>query len=501
MVQKAWSVEWFPTKTEQEALLLETELIANHTPPYNNLIKWSHAYVYIRIENSPFPRISIVRKKTKDKAIYIGPKVMHRHLKDFLRMARYIFQRRSCSQQTLQSGHVCSDYYFGQCGWWCVIAHWNKKDQNAIKLMSYEQALEENRTMIRIIRALFSWKITEFQTHIKKKITDAIKKEHFEWATKLRDLHNYAEHLKNKQTIIVNRMIHWYYCIIQEQWDRYIRVVITINEWRIIDIIGNHEHHEDTTINKLLWSIEREYSITLKQNIWADKSRYFFEQKSIGKHILKNIHENATAFIEWYTFSRFAGQEADKRLNLLKKLQEKYSLANTPISIECIDISHFWWEHIVWWLSASYYWVLAKNNYRRYAIKTIADNNDYKAIEEVLIRRFTKKTNVLPPNLMIIDWWKWQLWVVKTLQKNNKLFHKNAKNTIFISIGKWLARSRAAKQSWAVEYICILQWDSIETFPVVYDEADRLIILLRDEAHRFANAYRKKKQAETFTWK
>ena len=71
MVAKAAYVERLPTETEQEALILETQMIAHHTPPYNNLIKGNSSYVYVKIDNHPFPRIMTTRFKKKDKATYI----------------------------------------------------------------------------------------------------------------------------------------------------------------------------------------------------------------------------------------------------------------------------------------------------------------------------------------------------------------------------------------------------------------------------------------------
>ncbi len=99
MVAKAHRIQWLQTRTDEEAIILETNLIREHRPMYNNLIKGEHAYVYLKIAPEPFPNITLTRYKKDDKAIYIGPKVRRRQLKKTLHIIRSIMQRRACSKK------------------------------------------------------------------------------------------------------------------------------------------------------------------------------------------------------------------------------------------------------------------------------------------------------------------------------------------------------------------------------------------------------------------
>lgn len=502
MVAKAQYVERFPTDSEEEALILETQMIKHHTPPYNNLIKGNSAYIYIKIDDHPFPRIRTTRYKKNDWATYIGPKSRHRDIKNFLRIAKQVFQWRSCSNKQYNSNTVCSDYFFWQCWGQCAYTKSTKKWDNLwafIAPMDYDDAVQQSKETMRLMRNVFSGRINHFQETIRQKIDDAVAKQHFERAAKLKEVYVFAQQLQSKQTVIIDRELSWIYCHLQKHWKYYIWVVLSLTEWRIIDIIGHHEHSLDITKQELISQIEREYSVTLTPNKHAEESRYAFNTKRVWKAILKKLHANAQRFISWYTHSRFASKDPEQRTKHLKKIMIDYHLPKIPEWIECIDISHFSWEYIVWGLAAMQNWILNKNRYRKYKLKTVTNNDDYKSIEEVVIRKFHPKNADTFPDLFIIDGWINQLNVVKKLKENNKSFADSTKNVTFASIWKWEARSRQAKLSWATELFHVLtQENTIRTEPITYTKADQLLILLRDESHRFANQYRKHLHSKEF---
>ena len=120
MVAKAYRVELLPVTTEQEALLLETNLILTHKPTYNNLIKGETSYVYIKIPYEQYPNILLTRYKKNDKALYLGPKVWKRELKSTLQLIRHLLKYRACTPVVFKKGHVCSDYFFDLCSGRCA---------------------------------------------------------------------------------------------------------------------------------------------------------------------------------------------------------------------------------------------------------------------------------------------------------------------------------------------------------------------------------------------
>jgi len=490
MVAKAWFVEWFPTVNEEEALILENQMINHHKPPYNNLIKGTSSYVYVKISGHTFPKISIERYKKKDKAIYIGPKARRGDIRKFLHMTRHLFQRRSCSSMDYNKGILCSDYYFWLCKGRCAI---EKKTPVKQPLPTFDEAVANKNESLGVLRSLFAWRTKVFNTYITKEIEQAVQQENYERAAKLRDMYTHAQHLADKQTVVFDKDIEAIYASIHPHGKYYIWVVLTIREWRIIDIIGFHEHQVDTSIEALIAQINREYEVTLQYNPDTEESRYASKQ-SITKKSLKTLEENTQRFLDWYTFSRFASEDPASRQILLQKIKDYYELPTLPTHIECVDISHFAGEQTVAWLTSMKQWVLHKAWYKRFKINEAKGWDDYGALKETLERRFFKwKNQTVLPDLFVIDWWIGQLNVIKTLLDNNPKKAKNLTKITFAGLWKGKARSRKEKVAWATEELHVLQKDwSIKTYPLLYNDEDKILVILRDEAHRFANNYRKK---------
>jgi len=103
------------------------------------------------------------------------------------------------------------------------------------------------------------------------------------------------------------------------------------------------------------------------------------------------------------------------------------------------------------------------------------------------------------PDLFVIDWWKWQLNVLKSIYDENKDFAKILERVDFVSIWKWSSRKRWNKISWEKEkvYKFDTNFEIIE-MEMDYDEADKILVKIRDESHRFANKYRKKQESLDF---
>jgi len=112
MLEKADKVDFLIVKNESEALYLEDNMIKQHQPEYNNLLKADNSYVYIKITKESFPQIFLTRKKINDNALYIGPKNDTIQLKKFLQYLRQIVKFRGCKTTQFKQGKLCSDYYF-----------------------------------------------------------------------------------------------------------------------------------------------------------------------------------------------------------------------------------------------------------------------------------------------------------------------------------------------------------------------------------------------------
>jgi excinuclease ABC subunit C len=135
MVAKAHTVEFIRTQSESEALFLESNMIKEHQPAYNSLLKGDNSYGFIKITNEKFPQIFFTRKRSEDGATYIGPKRYSSRIKHVLHYLRQLFKYRGCKTTQFRQGKLCSDYYRGICSGRCVFAKLNVNSPQARALI------------------------------------------------------------------------------------------------------------------------------------------------------------------------------------------------------------------------------------------------------------------------------------------------------------------------------------------------------------------------------
>ncbi len=494
MISLASSVDFVIVKNESEALYLEDNLIKKHKPYYNNMLKWSNSYAYIKITNETFPQVFITRKKFNDWSTYIWPKHNTVQLKNFLQYIRQVLQYRWCKTAQFKQSKLCSDYYF----WLC-------KGRCDKKIINDKLEIKNYKSLINYIESFFRWDIKPIQKLILTQIEGSIKLENFERAAKLRDIYNNIQNLSEQQTVVLNQIISWYVFKIKKIWSRFVYVLLYFNQWKLIDIVRHKFHQDDSDFASIISSISNEcweFILTpdkltnnLEHIIWVNKSI-----KKLSRSVLKELD----LLIEWFFDSYIISTSFEwENLNneLLKNLQSRYKLKNFPYHIECADISHLGWSWTSWWLSCFLWWLPEKKYYRRYKINQVgATNNlhsdDYASLKELITRRF--KAQEFSPDLFILDWWKWQLWIVKKIHNEDRDFQKLFSMIDFVSLWKWEARQKSkiwqTSAKWRIwEKIYYFDKDlNIKSINLIYDHTDKILINLRNEAHRFSNSYREK---------
>ncbi len=122
MMHKAEDVEFMVCQSESEALVLESNLIKQHKPHYNRLLKWGNSYAYIKITSHPRPEVMLTRFRSNDGAIYIGPKNNTMELRKLIQWLRQFLQYRGCKDSMFNKGQLCNDFVFGLCKGRCVYA-------------------------------------------------------------------------------------------------------------------------------------------------------------------------------------------------------------------------------------------------------------------------------------------------------------------------------------------------------------------------------------------
>ncbi len=512
MLAKANDIDYVLCQTDQEALILETNLIAKHKPRYNRLIRGNTSYVYIKIWNSDFPNIDFTRYKKQDWATYIWPKYYRNDLKKLLQLIRQIFKFRDCTKTQFQKGDLCSDYFFGICKWRCAYHKLNSLKRPAQrekilaqkwfqKKVSYKQAKKEYNEIITTIQNFFKWKTKPIQDLLLEKIDSAIKQENYKRAAIIKKTYKNISKFTQKQSVVLDQKITGWFCKIQTIGIYNVYVICNFYEGKLIDIVSDKVYKQERDFSQIIswlkleleWDYQ-DYESTSKHKIWV------FDVDDIDK-IKKETRKTINQQLDRYIDSVISSSSFKKQNimdELLKELKDKYNLDKYPYIIECIDISHLGGEYSAWGLSSMHWWVLSSKNYRRYKIQNESKSDDYANLKEVIKRRFKLNKNIdikdmKLPDLFVIDGGKWQLNILKELIKKYPKFQEIYEQIDFVSIGKWKARQTKNKLAWEKEIL--YKFDTqfqIQYWKFEYDKSDQLLIKLRDQAHNFANKYREK---------
>lgn len=519
MLNKAWKIEWIETVWEQEALLLENNLIKQNQPPYNNLLKWDNSYTYIKITNEDFPLIKFTRFKDLDWSIYIWPKPFKKDLQKLLQFFRQFLKFRVESKTVFEKWKLSTDYFFWLDEWWSVynkMKKWKSKKylEDAIKLWfkpiyDYETAKLEYQKIIKLITNFFNWNTKLIEKKLLDEIDTAIWKQNYERAGKMRDIYYNIQKLIETQQVELKSLISGKFIKIENIWKFYLIIIIVFYEGKLLEIIRYHRDQDEFDIYQIVSDIIYEFgNLTLDWNLIEinnlqnflseDKKSFFLQTESIKKlpkkdeiNILDLFDRNIKSYIDYSSFGK------DNIMNeILEWIQKRYKLKNFPYNMECIDISHLSWWRITGWLSSMNGGIMNFKWYRKYNIQSWK-NDDYKNLKEIIIRRFklNKKISLedlFVPDLFILDGWKWQLWVIRELYNEYDSFRKIYDQIDFISLWKWKARKRWGKIIGEKEKIYKFwgEWEILEK-NLEYDNIDILLVRIRDEAHKLANKLRK----------
>lgn len=518
MLDKATKVDFLIVKNESEALYLEDNLIKQHQPEYNNLLKADNSYVYIKITKEQFPQIFLTRKKINDGSLYIGPKNDTIQLKKFLQYLRQILKFRGCKATQFKQGKLCSDYYFGLCMWWCT-----KKIQHSTSdIQNYDE----------VIKSFFKWNTKPIEHEIYEQIEAVITHENFEWAAQLRDIYTSLQGFVERQDVVLPEKKDGYLALVKNIWTQFIYTVLVFTQGKLMDVITSKEQQNDIEEDSLHLAIQRNFgsgivkkiSKTDTQIIWnlQSKSSGIISESSgiFWKNLLKSLLKLAENFLESYIISQSLQEESTLINDMFKTLKARYGLKNIPYRIECIDISHLSGWRTSGWLSCLMAWLPYKKWYRRYKIHS-KKSDDYEALQEVVERR--AKNGWELPDLLILDGGKGQLNVIRKLCKDPER-KKIVSQKDIISLGKWEARTKskiwktsdksdkkihlassimhhASNMESKIIWEKIYYFDSklnIHSQAMTYDQADKILLKARNEAHRFANSYRKKQMSQEF---
>ncbi len=496
LVSQIKDIAYLITKTEVEAYLLEASLIKKHKPRYNIRLKDDKAYPYVKFSmTDEFPRLYLVRKVKKDGDLYFGPYTGGWYVHQIIKFLNQTFQIRDCSDHFMKNRtRPCLTYQIGRCTAPCV---------NYISADDYGKNIKR---AIQFLRGKNKIVLRELESEMKT----AAKEEDFEKAAKVRDAVTAIAKIMEKQ-IVVNddvdldqdaisffgdergtsvEVIHVRQGRVIGSRSHFLaQVVMTTPEedprdWFVSFI---NQYYEDNIVpDEILIPIDlgREI-IPLLQAVLKERSGHNvsirYPMDTEGAKLVEMADRNVKQKFKDHV------SKSESKTGALEEIKEKLHLGGIPRRIECFDISHLQGKETVASQVVFEEGVPNTDQYRRYKLKTVEGIDDYKSMKEVLTRRLSHM-EYDDPDLILIDGGKGQLNVVVEVLKE-----LGRTELAVASIAK--ARTEQDFQSEEIRR-------SEERFflpgranPVIFkptSEAYKILVNLRDEAHRFAITYHRK---------
>ena len=478
MVENVEDFYYILTHTERDALSMENNLIKKHKPKYNILLKDDKSYPYIRVDlKEDFPRFTIVRSIKKDGAKYFGPYMLSFSANDVLDIIKQAYKIRYCAKN-LTSKTVkreCLNYHLGLC-----LAPCANKCTKQEYLTNVKSAIDFLQGNDDEVTRLLTEKMLNFASN-----------EEFERALVIKERLKILEKIKEKKITALNRFItadviyiksnglYALVCVL------YIRSgkAMGVKHYQVQTLTGEDEERLSEFLlryydgNREIPSeiiLQFSQSDVVKEKICelaGKKVLFTTPKKGVKKSLIDMAKKNATEYLD-KTIDKIIKKSEIKSL-ALSRLKEQLQLSSLPNRIECYDISHISGVDKVGAMVVSIGGEPCKSEYRRFKIKTVEGNDDFASLKEVLKRRLLKLNTVeeerfAKPNLIVIDGGKGQLSSVKAVFDELGV------------IGIDLV-SLAEKQE---EIFTLYNSNSIKLSKD--DEALKILIRLRDEAHRFA---------------
>ncbi len=488
LMKRVAAIDFLLTSNEKEAVLLENSLIKQFKPRYNVQLKDDKTYVSLRIDTkADFPRLDVTRRVLKDGAQYFGPYASAGTVRETLRQVRRIFPLRTCTDHVLNNRtRPCIYYQMKQCGAPCV---------GLVSREEYHQIVDQ------VVLAL-SGRSGELEALLEKLIRERAEDLKFEEAAVLRDrLHGLQRMLERQRAVAVpgveDRDVVGYY-----SQGRFMEIQLLF--YRGGKMLGGRSFsfkQQEMPVSEVLGSFLLQYyaeaPVIPSEVLVAEP----IEEADVLSEILTEQRGSKAVVLcpqrgEKLALVKLASKNAknsfdEKRLaqraqtDLLDQVRIQLKLAKTPNRIECFDISTHQGDRTVASMVVFEGGEANKNRYRRYAIKTIEGQDDFAAMREVLMRRFTRAIAEGDlPDLVLIDGGKGQLGVAMTVLKDLAIEDLDAAA---------IAKSRAIEGGHSPERF----FRPGRANPIILPQNSAVVHLLariRDEAHRFAITYHRERR-------
>ncbi len=485
LVRKIADIKFIVVDSEEDALLLENNLIKKYQPRYNVLLKDDKTFPWICIKNEPFPRVFFTRNIIRDGSQYFGPYTSVPMVRTLLEVTKRLYPIRNCNLNLSSSNlgkakyQVCLEYQIGNCKGPCELLQTEA---------DYNEGISQ-------IKDILKGNLTSVLSHLKDKMNNLASEYKFEEADLFKNKISILEHYKSKSTIVSSSISNVdVFSLDQDEnyaYVNFLRVVDgAIIQAHTLEIKKRLEESKEYLLSLGIIEIRQKFFLNSKEIILPFSIDFQLKDVKMvvpligDKRKLLDLSERNVKFYKLEKNKQLSLRTPQTRVDrVMEQMQKDLRLTELPHRIECFDNSNIQGAQPVAACVVFIDGKPAKKEYRHFNVKTVEGPNDFASMEEIIFRRYQRviNENGKLPQLIIIDGGKGQLssaiLTLEKLQIRNKV--------AVIGIAKRLEE-------------IIYPEDPVPMYLDKNSETLRIIQHLRNEAHRFGITFHRNRRSNEF---
>lgn len=486
LVSKIRDIKYIVVRTEEDALLLENNLIKRYKPHYNILLKDDKTYPSICITKEDFPKIIKTRKRIHDGSEYFGPYSHIQTMYALLDLIKKLVHPRACTMKMTKEGVKYGNYK--ECLEWHI--------KNCLAPCTARQSQEEYLELIDEAREILNGNTKELQRKMREEMSSLAEELRFEEAAEIKKKYDLIENYCAKSEVVSNVMNNVdVFAIESDDTAAYINYMhVTkgmINQAFTFEYKKRLGESNEELLEMGIIEMRERYGSKAKEIIVPfpidtelNGVNFFVPQRGDRYKLLKLSQLN----VKEYKFDRLKQSEKlnpeQKNMRLMKEIQDDLHLEKPPFRIELFDNSNISGTDAVAACVVFEKLKPAKKEYRKYNIRTVVGPDDYASMKEVVYRRYSraKEENTPLPDLIITDGGKGQMEVVREIVED--------KLNLKIPIAGLAKdnRHRTHELLYGFPPVVIGLKQDTALF--------RLLTRMQDEVHRFAITFHRQKRSK-----
>lgn len=417
LVTRIADIRYIVVNTEEDALLLENNLIKKYRPRYNVLLKDDKSYPSICVSNEYFPRVFKTRKLIRDGSTYFGPYSHVPSMMAMLELIKRLYPLRTCNlaltPENIAAGKfkVCLEYHIKNCKGPCIGA----------------QSHEEYMKSIAEIREILKGNTQSISNALMEEMQKLAEELRFEEAQKVKEKYELIENYRSKSEV-VSSVIHNIdvFSIETDESSAYINYLHITNGCVNQAFTFEYKMRVNESKEELLQlgivemreryqSQSKEIIVPFELDMEMNGVTFTVPQRGDKKHLL----ELSLLNVKQYKVDRLKQAEKlnpeQRSARLMKEIQTQLGLDRLPVHIECFDNSNIQGSDAVAACVVFRKTKPSKKEYRKYNIKTVTGPDDYASMQEVVRRRYTRilEEQGELPDIILTDGGKGQMEVVR----------------------------------------------------------------------------------------